>query len=376
MFRKRDKEYIINTVENSKEVIANQYALKCLTYAMICLFAVLLLNKADIFIVKDRVINMCVGLCFFVYCCVMVVGLFADISKSWVKYYILLGEVVWITLITTFLSFHTLLACALPLVGCSIYVSKRVMIYTYSLMVISTCVSVYCAGFLGIGDANMVISICDIPGDYMTADNNFNYQYTSEAMWKYLSIFFVLPRNMILLVFAVISSKISKILNANMDYARKMEDVAGIDGMTGLFNRSKYNSIISEKHSVDDQVGVIYWDINFLKQVNDTKGHDAGDKLILTVAHSIEVHMNDKDTAYRIGGDEFVMIMEGADNEYINNKIIEWEKTIEQLRKTVDMEISVSLGYACGKRENMDEIIKEADKMMYENKRKIHEERL
>ena len=210
----------------------------------------------------------------------------------------------------------------------------------------------------------------------MTADNNFNYQYTSEAMWKYLSVFFVLPRNMILLVFAVISSKISKILNANMDYARKMEDVAGIDGMTGLFNRSKYNSIISEKHSVDDQVGVIYWDINFLKQVNDTKGHDAGDKLILTVAHSIEVHMNDKDTAYRIGGDEFVMIMEGADNEYIIKKIEEWEKTIAQLQKTVDMEISVSLGYACGKRENMDEIIKEADKMMYEHKRKIHEERL
>lgn len=372
MFRKRNKDYIINTVENSKEVIANQYALKCITYAMICLFVVLLLNKAGIFVVKEDVIDKCVGLCFLVYCCVMVVGMYADISKSWVKYYILLGEVIWITLITTFLTFHTVLACALPLVGCSIYVSKRVMIYTYSLMVIGTCISVYCAGYLGIGDANMVISMCDIPGDYMTADNNFNYQYTSENMWKYLTIFFVLPRNMILLVFAIMSSKISKILNANMDYALKMENVAGIDGMTGLLNRSKYNAIISEKHCMDDQVGVIYWDINFLKQINDTKGHDAGDKLILTVAHSIELHMNDKDKAYRIGGDEFVMIMEGADNDYVLNKIKEWEKTIAQLQKTVDMEISVSVGYSSGKREQMDEMIKEADKMMYENKRKIH----
>lgn len=373
MFRKREKDSdYVNSVENSKETIANQYALKCITYAMICLVVVLFLNKAGIFIIKDAVINKCVGLCFLVYCCVMVVGMFCDISKSWVKYYILLGEVVWITLISTFLTFHTLLACALPLVGCSIYVSKRVMVYTYSLMVISTCVSVYCAGFTGIGDANMVMAICDIPGDFMNGDQ-FNYQYTCEKMWQYLSVFFVLPRSMILLVFAVISSKISKILNVNMDYARKMEDIAGIDGMTGLYNRSKYNNLISERYTNDDKVGVIYWDINFLKKINDTRGHEMGDKLILTVAHSIELQVTNKDKAYRIGGDEFVMILEGADEKYIDKKIKEWNKSLEELQKTVDMELSVSVGYSCGRREELDAIIRNADKMMYENKKKIHE---
>ena len=84
--------------------------------------------------------------------------------------------------------------------------------------------------------------------------------------------------------------------------------------------------------------------------------------------------MTDKDLAYRIGGDEFIMVMQGADNKYINKKLQDWNKTLAKLQQKVDINLSVAVGYSSGKGENFDSIIREADRMMYENKNKMHEQ--
>lgn len=375
MFKKNGKDSIyINSYENSKEVIANRYALKCLTCAMIVVFAILILNLLNIFLINRTVTVYCFILCLLVYGLTMLVRIFGDLSKEWVKYYILSGLVVWITIVSTSLTYHALLACALPLISSSIYSSKKVTIYTYTLMVISTVISVFVGYHLGICDANMVLLTGEPMSKYLTDANEFTLnKVNNQIVWS-LSLFFVLPRSMILLAFAVVSSSVSKILNLNMDYARKMENKAEVDGMTGLYNRSKYISMMSEAYLKEEQVGVIFWDINFLKRTNDTRGHEAGDELILTVAHSIERHMTDKDLAYRIGGDEFIMVMQGADNKYISKKLQEWNKTLAKLQQKVDINLSVAVGYSSGKGENFDSIIREADRMMYENKNKMHEQ--
>ncbi|MBE5926055.1 MAG: GGDEF domain-containing protein [Lachnospiraceae bacterium] len=375
MFKKNGKDSIyINSFENSKEVIANRYALKCLTCAMIVIFAILILNLLNIFLINRTVTVYCFILCLLVYGLTMLVRIFGDLSKEWVKYYILFGLVVWITIVSTSLTYHALLACALPLISSSIYSSKKVTIYTYTLMVISTVISVFVGYHLGICDANMVLLTGEPMSKYLTDANEFTLNMVNNQIVWSLSLFFVLPRSMILLAFAVVSSSVSKILNVNMDYARKMENMAEIDGMTGLYNRSKYISMMSESYLKEEQVGVIFWDINFLKKTNDTRGHEAGDELILTVAHSIERHMTDKDLAYRIGGDEFIMVMQGADNKYINKKLQDWNKTLAKLQQKVDINLSVAVGYSSGKGENFDSIIREADRMMYENKNKMHEQ--
>ena len=120
---------------------------------------------------------------------------------------------------------------------------------------------------------------------------------------------------------------------------------------------------------------MIYWDINYLKTLNDTVGHEAGDQLILTVAESIRNVCNESDSAYRIGGDEFVMIMRGADEKVVAKKIRDWKQILKALKGNSEYEISVSVGYAYGEGKDLDAIIHEADQRMYENKRLIHEEK-
>lgn len=120
---------------------------------------------------------------------------------------------------------------------------------------------------------------------------------------------------------------------------------------------------------------MIYWDINYLKTLNDTVGHEAGDQLILTVAESIRNVCNEADSAYRIGGDEFVMIMRGADEKVVAKKIREWKQILKALKGNSEYEISVSVGYAYGEGKDLDAIIHEADQRMYESKRLIHEEK-
>lgn len=369
----KDNMYI-NSYENSKEVIANRYALKCLTCSMIIVFIILILNLIDVFVVDKNVTVKCFILCFFVYCIVMIVAGLGNLSNEWVKYFILFGMVVWITIVSLSLTYHALLSCALPLVGSSVYSSKKVTVYTYVLMVLSTAISVFVGYYFGVCDANMVLLTGKPISEYLTANNEFILNEVNNNIVWTLSLFFVLPRCMILLAYAIMSSSVSKILNINMDYAKKMENMAELDGMTGLYNRSKYITMMSETYLNVKQIGVIFWDINFLKRTNDTKGHEVGDELILTVAHSIEKHATEKDAAYRIGGDEFVMVMQDADFRDVEKKLKEWKKTLDDLQKRTDIELSVAVGYASGTGDNFDRIIREADRMMYENKKEMHKQ--
>ena len=151
-----------------------------------------------------------------------------------------------------------------------------------------------------------------------------------------------------------------------------METRAETDGMTGLYNKSKYMDMVTNTYAKEEKVAVIFWDINFLKKINDTRGHEAGDALIISVAESIQNISNKTDRGYRIGGDEFIMVMRGAGEEETMQKIYEWERSIEVLQTGVDIPISVSMGYAFGKGSDLEQIIHQADQMMYENKRMAH----
>lgn len=165
-----------------------------------------------------------------------------------------------------------------------------------------------------------------------------------------------------------------QIINMNVNYAQKMENLAEIDGMTGHYNRSKYLNMVSDTYYNEERLAVIFFDINYLKKINDNIGHEAEDKIILTVAESIRKVANSSDSAYRIGGDEFIMIMRGADEKYVLKKIQDWEKSLDDLQRNVEFPLSVSMGYSFGKGEELEKIIHNADQMMYENKRIIHEE--
>ena len=142
----------------------------------------------------------------------------------------------------------------------------------------------------------------------------------------------------------------------------KLHRLSFEDSLTAVHNRNKFNHDIEEYHQkpVDD-IGIAYFDINGLKDINDTKGHAAGDRLIKNAANGINsVFIGD---TYRIGGDEFVVI-----TTHIKKDI--FEKNVEEtIKKLTENGISVSFGTSWEKSSgNIEKQLSAADHLMYENK--------
>ncbi len=141
------------------------------------------------------------------------------------------------------------------------------------------------------------------------------------------------------------------------------------DSLTSVYNRNKFNRDIEEynKKAIYD-IGVAFFDINGLKEINDNQGHEAGDKLIQSAAKGINsVFLGD---TYRIGGDEFVVI-----TCHVKKDV--FEKNIEEtIRKLQANGISVSFGTSWEQNsDNIEKQLTTADHLMYENKLLYYKEK-
>ena len=134
-----------------------------------------------------------------------------------------------------------------------------------------------------------------------------------------------------------------------------------LDSLTGLYNRATLkNDIRKMKKSI---TGVVYFDMNGLKEVNDTKGHTEGDKAIQTIADAILSSINNKMYAYRISGDEFIVLATNSDELEVRDITIKFRATMEKTN------YSCSVGYF-HKRDDFttDDMITTAEKLMYLDK--------
>lgn len=144
------------------------------------------------------------------------------------------------------------------------------------------------------------------------------------------------------------------------------------DSLTGLKNRTFYDKQIKQLNTIDDmQIGIIICDLDNLKIINDTNGHDKGDSIIKEVSNLLSKVENDYISVSRIGGDEFAILVKNA-SEF---KIKEFCQNINILIKNynfnnLDYPIQLSFGYAYTEKSigNMDKVFKMADKNMYANK--------
>ena len=146
----------------------------------------------------------------------------------------------------------------------------------------------------------------------------------------------------------------------------KLEKLSYEDSLTGLYNRNKFNRIVEElKATPPSKLGIIYIDLNGLKATNDTKGHEEGDLLLKKVATIIRsLSRNDN---YRIGGDEFVIILPNIPKQVFFDRI-------EQLKQRfVEDEVFVAIGSSWrGEDVDIIEQIQLADIDMYANKEKFY----
>ena len=159
-----------------------------------------------------------------------------------------------------------------------------------------------------------------------------------------------------------------------MKLAELQTRYAYYDQMTGLQNRRAYSEKVEQ---LSTQLPVpctfVMADINGLKETNDTLGHEAGDELIIGSAECLRKSFDGIDTIYRIGGDEFTVIMERSETEA--KKCLErMEKNCCDWKGQFINGISISYGTASTDGySDLDSILKAADQKMYEFKNNYYQ---
>ena len=163
----------------------------------------------------------------------------------------------------------------------------------------------------------------------------------------------------------------------DMEYNRKLmaaRDIANLDTLTGLKNKHAYvdleshlNVLIEEK-SVPD-FAIIVFDINDLKKINDTRGHQAGDQYIKDGCRRI-CNAFKHSPVFRIGGDEFVAIAQGDDYKNVDELFKEFRETNEKNVGTGAVVIASGMKKRHNEK-NVAAVFEKADKEMYKNKKHL-----
>ena len=157
----------------------------------------------------------------------------------------------------------------------------------------------------------------------------------------------------------------------------ELENLANTDGLTGLFNERYFSSVLHRKEQKKLPFVLYYLDLDHFKPVNDTYGHDMGDKLLKAVAERLLKCIRSNDFAFRIGGDEFALIIsaEMDDSLCMQTKM----RIVQSLLLPYEIDgktlhIGASCGYAVYPLETEDtgKIRILADQRMYAEKKENH----
>lgn len=146
---------------------------------------------------------------------------------------------------------------------------------------------------------------------------------------------------------------------------------ASKDYLTGLYNRSRFDEYILRKIEKNDYFTVIMIDLDDYKKLNDTYGHYVGDKLIIIFGNILKSVFSDKALVSRYGGDEFIIICNRTDESLLeeHKKLI--QTRIAEYDDEIVRKLKFSIGYSIrteGTEKNFQELLTEADDMMYQDK--------
>ncbi|HBQ24966.1 MAG TPA: hypothetical protein DD791_01110 [Syntrophomonas sp.] len=144
------------------------------------------------------------------------------------------------------------------------------------------------------------------------------------------------------------------------------------DALTGLRNRRYFEEQMSLMENGDfDPVGLVMCDVDGLKIVNDTLGHDKGDLLLKTVANLINQCFKKDDIVARVGGDEFAILLPETFEDTIKRTLNRIRQKVKEYNQyTPELPLSISVGYAVrtSSETSMSSIFEEADNNMYREK--------
>ncbi len=148
----------------------------------------------------------------------------------------------------------------------------------------------------------------------------------------------------------------------------RLSILSNTDPLTGIQNRNAMNHKLEKLHAAPCSLGVVIADINGLKMVNDNQGHAEGDQMIKDAADILTQCFDSKDI-YRTGGDEFIVLISGLNEESFMNQVRKLDVTLDGIRN-----FSMAYGFLyrslCS---DPEALIRETDKAMYKNKKAYYD---
>ena len=202
----------------------------------------------------------------------------------------------------------------------------------------------------------------------MSEDDLYTFEYCTldKSSYKVMSVIPVEWKGSIL----------SKVMLIAQDIGQKheLEKLANTDALTGLYNERYLSERLKRNGKLRKKFAMFYLDLDRFKPVNDTYGHDMGDRLLKAVSRRLCKCIRKTDYAFRIGGDEFSLIIEEGN---INDEFC--EMMVRRIKSVIDrpfdiegrlLSVDTSCGYAIYPEhsQKIDEIRIMADHRMYEDK--------
>jgi len=150
----------------------------------------------------------------------------------------------------------------------------------------------------------------------------------------------------------------------------KLKELASTDYLTGILNRRAFFNLVNTLEL--NKYSVLMLDIDHFKKINDTYGHDIGDKVLKTFSNTIKNNLRKEDIFARIGGEEFVVLTKNIDKSRLYFFAEKLRKKVEEL-KIGNIKLTVSIGgHIIGFGEDINLSLKRADEALYEAKKSCY----
>lgn len=157
----------------------------------------------------------------------------------------------------------------------------------------------------------------------------------------------------------------------NVEMSNQIDFISKHDFLTGIHNRFYFEKVIDEFNKEKFYpLSIIMGDVNGLKIINDSLGHDKGDKLLIAISSILESAISENHVLSRWGGDEFILILPNTSHIQANNIMIDITRKCdaELIEGKIKPSISLGLSTKVSDKYSMEEILKQAEDLMYRNK--------
>lgn len=377
MFNFGDSDLLID----DNEVKPNTYIARALFVGIIALIICLVLNEVGVFYVDKIKLRISSGIALFF--CVLPQFLAYNkkaARKKWCKYVMLVCVLGLTAILELCLFIFVTPLCLLPLLLAVQYNSRKFS----RLAIIGTCLIVIVTPSLGcimgLWQTDFFAYLMGHSlGAYVENSGPIQDSYVASGMhlsdWdiiRHILLYISLPWLMCVLLASRLIQSIAKKGEEGITAQLEVRKLSRIDSLTGLYNQNVYKEYLKEKFDMSS-MGVLFFDVDGLKKTNDEYGHDYGDMLLRNCAKSLMTMFDENCCGFRVGGDEFLVLVDTEDPAELDRKIDIWRAAIKKIQEESDCACNrityhMSVGAAFGKKRFLEAVVAEADQNMYREK--------